>query len=536
MQAWPKLPGSDAGQVFPPDLNYAVNPFVSGGETPGPLLPGVKGLTLAPPGSGDKKIMAYNFRVCLTNNASNMVPLPKPAGYNPSQFELLKRYLSIDPSHHGLSIQHCPGGHRQPGCGMFIWTGPGHIPGPDTGKLDLNTLGPISSNMIGASWAWPLANESERAAIFEAHKAWDQGLLYFLSTDPSVPAAMRNEVASFGLCKDEFLDSEHWPPQLYVRESVRLVNDFVLREGPAGAPLSVDRGVAPHNDSIGIGNWGIDVHQVQRLALKDPRPGGRWRTVDEGDLEVHAGSFEVPYRSIVPRKSEVTNLLVPTCIASSHLAYGAYRLESPYMVVGHSAGVAAALALENETGAAVQDISIAKLQAVLRAQGQVLTLAERKPVPGPPPVPHPAGHDIPLAVGVCSDTIAEVTVNNQTSATAVLLLNARSECASVMGYSTRDGARIVSATCHTSDKSPSHQNQEWLIDSSSHQICLASTAASRRQCGPKGGCVARVDGTNVALGECGKTNTGWVVDATAKRVRVLGGKGDSSGNCLVARG
>ena len=75
-------------------------------------------LGLAPPGSGDDKIMAYNFRICLTNNASNKVPLPKPAGYDPRQFELLKRYLLIDPSSHGLSIQHCPGGHRQPGC---VW-------------------------------------------------------------------------------------------------------------------------------------------------------------------------------------------------------------------------------------------------------------------------------------------------------------------------------------------------------------------------------------------------------------------------------
>ena len=105
VQAWPTLPGSDAGQVFPPQTNWSVNPFVSGGQVAGPLLPGVKGLTLAPPGSGDEKIMSYNFRVCLTNNASNMVPLPKPAGYSPSQFELLRRYLSIDPLHHGPSNQ-----------------------------------------------------------------------------------------------------------------------------------------------------------------------------------------------------------------------------------------------------------------------------------------------------------------------------------------------------------------------------------------------------------------------------------------------
>ena len=448
VQEWP-FPGSDPGQIFPPAQNYTVGPFATNASTHtrDDLLPFVNDVGLATPGSADKKIMSYNFRVCLTNNASNMVPLPKPPNYSPENFELLTRYLELDPSLHALYIAKCPGGHRQPGCGMFIW-GKLHLPGTDTGKLDLNTLGPISTNNIGASWEWPLANESERARIYQEHKDYDQGLLYFLSTSPTVPLAMRSEMKSYGLCRDEFVDSGHWPPQLYVRESIRMVNEFVLREGAHGAPLSVDHGVAPGNTSIGIGNWGIDVHQVQRVALRDPRDG-HWRTVDEGDLEVHAGDFEVPFGSIVPRKSEVTNLLVPTCIASSHLAYGAYRLESPYMVVGHSAGVAAAMAVAD--GIAVQDVSVPDLQAVLRRQGQILTLKERKPMPpGPGPKPPALRQLGVLPCGGGGST--RITFNETAKHNAdKLVVTSPNMCASVLGYSTRPGAAIVDAKCHTFD-------------------------------------------------------------------------------------
>jgi hypothetical protein len=496
---WP-FPGSDPGQIFPPAENYTVNPFADSSNST--LLPLVNGVGFGgAPHTADKKIMSYNFRVCLTNNVTNMVPLPKPAGYDPADFELLARYLAIDPKQHALYIQKCHPAQRQPGCGMFIW-GKLHLPNTDGGKIDLNTLGPISTNNIGRSWEWPLANESYRAQLFEEHKYYDQGLLYFLSTEPSVPESMRSEMASYGLCKDEFVDSDHWPPQLYVRESIRMVNAFVLREGPTGAALSVDKGVAPDNSSVGIGNWGIDVHQVQRVAVRDYRDG-HWRTVDEGDLEVHAGGFEVPYGSIVPRKSEVQNLIVPVCIATSHLAYGAYRLESPYMVVGHSAGVAAAMAVASN--AAVQDVSVPALQKVLREQGQILTLAERKPFPTPPG-PAPPPEPVPLAVGPCADAAAStMTVKSATVKSSIvkLLLNARSECASAYGYSTADGARIVSAECHTSNTAPGKENQEWFVVPANGsvvetQICLAEDNVPNK-CSKS--CLIR-SSSKVTLGEC----------------------------------
>ena len=407
---------------------------------------------------------------------------------------------------------------------LLVSAGTMNLPPPaDPLKLDLNTLGPFSSNFIGESWEWPLANDTRRAEIYEAHKRYDQGLLYFLATSPTVPSAMRKEMSEFGLCADEFEDSDYWPTQLYVRESVRMVNEYVLREGKSGGVLSVVEGLAPGNSSIGIGNWGIDVHQVQRVAIRDPRDHSLWRTVDEGDLEVHAGNFEIPYGSIVPRKSEVTNLLVPTCIASSHLAYGAYRLESPYMVVGHSAGAAAALALEGGRQIAVQDVSITKLQALLRKQGQVLTLQEQIPAPEPPGGGGAPSADPPVVVGSCDSAAASALVETNSAGSGALLLSGTPPlCVSVIGYSTANGAAVVGAKCHASDRTPHHQNQEWLVDAPS--VCLQSQAVSGKCVHA---CLVREAKSKVTLGSCGTEAAYWAVNATAHRVEA--GKG---GGCL----
>lgn len=252
----------------------------------------------------------------------------------------------------------------------------------------------------------------------------------------------------------------------------QMSSSVTIYSGISGLAVTTASQKAPDNSSVGIGNWGIDVHQVQRVAVRDYRDG-HWRTVDEGDLEVHAGGFEVPYGSIVPRKSGVQNLIVPVCIATSHLACGAYRLESPYMVVGHSAGVAAAMAVASN--AAVQDVSVPALQKVLRAQGQILTLAERKPFPAPPG-PAPPPEPVPLAVGPCADAAAStMTVKAATVKSSIvkLLLNARSECASAYGT-----ARLMAHESFPPHAAPGKENQEWFVVPANGsvfetQICLA---------------------------------------------------------------
>jgi hypothetical protein len=334
------------------------------------------------------------------------------------------------------------------------------------------------------------------------------------------------EMASYGLCKDEFVETENWPPQLYVRESVRMVTDYMLIEGASHAPLSVVEGrncTLPLGQSVGLGNWGIDVHQVQRVALQDLRDG-HWRTVDEGDLEVHAGEFEVPFGSIVPKAGEVANLLVPICIATSHLGYGAYRLESPYMVVGHSAGVAAAMALHAK--AAVQEISMADLAALLVKQGQVLTMADVVPSPRP----HPGG-DAPLSLGTCTLPMANVTLQRSTGLLRTWGPGFSSgDCASVMGYSTSNNAAIVAATCHQQDKSKPHQNQEWrgvpMGTPPAVGICLlmASKDGCKQAAGNK--CVGR-SGKQIVLGDCADTaSAAWTDDGTSFKA--------DNGSCLVA--
>jgi hypothetical protein len=261
------------------------------------------------------------------------------------------------------------------------------------------------------------------------------------------------------------------------------------------------------------------VHQVQRVAVRDPRSGGegRLRTVDEGDLEVHAGKFEIPYGSIVPRPGEVSNLLVPTCIASTHLAYGAYRLESPYMVVGHSSGVAAFLALAEQV--AVQSINVSQLTSLLRDQGQILTLREARPAP-----PHhlPGSSDTPLSLGGCDDPDANFTYlpvvhgGTRTPTGVVALINRNQECASVMGYSTGDGAVIVAAKCHTADTSPRHRNQEFKpiahrLHAETASLALCLLMASKDGCSDANNqnqCLAHTN-ARVVLEPCSSASAQW---------------------------
>ena len=207
-QGWP-FSHSDPGQIFPTAEDWVVDPF---NHSTGELVPGIQGKGLPPPGSADSKTQCFNFRICITNNATiREGPFEKPAGYNPAYFEVLRRYLVIHPEFHQLYTAKCPGQHRQQGCGMFLWT---HI---RYGKVDLNALGPFSADAIGLTENYPIANWTEKQRIYDNIKLYMQGLLYFMAYDPAVPKHMQEEFAQYGLCKDEYPDNSHFPWQLYVR-------------------------------------------------------------------------------------------------------------------------------------------------------------------------------------------------------------------------------------------------------------------------------------------------------------------------------
>lgn len=306
------------------------------------LLPEIQPGPLAAPGSGDRRVQSYNFRLVLTNDPGDLLPFPEPPGYERFRFALLQRYIDSFPLHCGRPIHLTDL--------SLIVPIPHH-------KADFNNNGPFSTDYIGHSDRYPEAGYAERAVIWRAHFLYTQSLFYYLSTDPAVPARLRAEMNAWGLPKDEFADTGHWPDQLYVREGRRMLGAYVMRQ----ADLQTQR----HKpDSIAMGSYNSDSHNVERVSMPDGT------VQNEGNVEVPVQPYEIPYRSIVPRKEDAENLLVPVCLSASHVAYSSLRMEPQYMMIGQAAGSAAALAVQSNRP--VQEISIPALQQMLRRNGAIL--------------------------------------------------------------------------------------------------------------------------------------------------------------------
>jgi hypothetical protein len=310
----------------------------------GDPLPCVQAAPPGAPGTGDRKIQAYNFRVCMTHVPENLVPWPKPEGYDPARYELLARYLE-----------------RRPALRMGQLMSPVRVP---NGKTDTNNNGAFSTDHIGANWDYPEADDAARERIRKDHVGYVQGFLWFLANDPRVPEALRTEMRSWGLAKDEFTDSANWPHQLYVREARRMIGEHFMTQADI-----MDRRVK--EDSVGLGSYNTDSHHVQRVVDE----GGN--ALNEGDFQVGVKPYAIPYRSLTPKAAECGNLLVPVCCSASHVAYGTIRMEPVYMILGQASGVAAAMAVEGKT--AVQQVPVARLVERLKAQKAVLSPHE---IPG----------------------------------------------------------------------------------------------------------------------------------------------------------
>ncbi len=337
------------GPILPGEHNFAVavSPFVDGTE--GEVLPLIHRRPLAPEGEGDGGVQAFGFRLCLTNRPENQLPFPKPEGYDPAEFALLRRYIvACGPSLRARDI--------------IALT-----PNLPNGKCDVNSKGPISTNLLdGSSWAYPEAGYAERDAIWERHLRYTQGLLYTLAHDPDVPEPIRAEMAGWGLCKDEFADTGHLPHQLYVREARRMLGEYIVTQADL-------EGQRRKYDSVGMGSYNIDIREVQRTWMWVSRfPELVGEVFNEGYLSVPVHPYAIPYRALVPRYGECENLIVPVCLSASHIAFSSIRMEPQYMLLGHAAGVAAALAARDATP--VQLVPIRALQERLAGQGQVLAL------------------------------------------------------------------------------------------------------------------------------------------------------------------
>lgn len=293
-----------------------VDPYVIPGDPSSGLLWGISEGQLAAKGSGDNLIQAYNYRICLTNNPDNRLPIEKPENYDPSKYELLVRLFEAQKDMRDINQ-------------YFIWS-----LAPNN-KTDINNRGGFSTDMIGMNYNYPEGTWEERQEIIKAHKEYTLGLLYFYATDPRVPSELQNYIKEWGLPKDEYVENGHWTPQLYVRECRRMVGEYVATQADCDNKVIAPEGIA-------YAAYTMDSHNTQRIVIEK---NGKKMVKNEGDVEIGGGMpYPISYRSITPKREECTNLLVPVCCSASHIAYGSIRMEPVFMCMGQAAGMAVALA------------------------------------------------------------------------------------------------------------------------------------------------------------------------------------------------
>lgn len=314
-----------------------ISPYKIANDSTSGLLPEISSEPIAEYGSGDNKIQAYCFRMCLSNHPENRIPFPKPEGYDPARYELLARVFAS--------------GWRE------TFDKFDHIPNR---KTDTNNHGPFSTDYIGKNYDYPEASYERRKQIIKEHELYQKGLMYFLQNDKSIPTDVHEKMQEWGLPKDEFKDNGNWPHQLYIREARRMIGEFVMKEADALGKTQVP-------NPIGMGSYALDAHNAQRYIKKDGY------VQNEGDIGVHPDKpYSIAYGSILPKEKECNNLLVPVCVSSSHIAYGSIRMEPVFMILGQSAATAAVLSINNKVSP--QQLPYSKLKAVLLKDKQRLEL------------------------------------------------------------------------------------------------------------------------------------------------------------------
>lgn len=298
------------GHQFPD----GVDPYREPGNPKSGLLYGILKQPMGKQGEADRCVQAYNYRITLTDEASNRLPITRPERYDSTKYELLLRWKEVEP---WKSLDDC-----------LYWGGmPNH-------KTDINNRGGFSTDMIGENWNYPEASYKQRQKIIRAHRDYTLGLLYFLGHDERIPETIRNQMLKWGFPKDEYEETDHFTPQLYIRESRRMVGRYVMTEHNCQHRTDVD-------DAVGWAAYTMDSHNCGRYVVNG-------MVKNEGNVEIPCpGMYNVSYRSITPREDEASNLLVPVCLSASHIAYGSIRMEPVFMVLGESASLAACLAIDN---------------------------------------------------------------------------------------------------------------------------------------------------------------------------------------------
>lgn len=313
-------------------------------DAEGRLLPGISAWAKdLKEGDAHPAPMNYNFRLTVAKDPKLQVPIPAPKHYDAARYSLLGGWLLNQTA------------QKKPVKLADILD----LYGRRNGKFELNNKQSaiISLGHFGGQFEWSDASHAERARIYADHLDYTLGLLHFLAQDEAVPANVQAEMKALGLHKDEFADNGHLPYQLYVREARRMRGVYVMKQADVQTDLRKP-------DSIGMSSHFIDSHHVQRVALSEDE------FVNEGRIWRMGYANQIPYRALTPQPAECSNMLVPGAASYTHVAFCTLRLESVWMITGHAAGIAAAMAVQD--GSDVQAVKVSALQDKLRAQKQVV--------------------------------------------------------------------------------------------------------------------------------------------------------------------
>jgi hypothetical protein len=315
------------GHQFPD----GIDPYKTPGDSTSGLLWGISSNNLLPTGTGNKMVQAYNYRLCLTNDAANKIEITQPDNYDPSHYELLLRYIDKykpkELNDRVLKIDHMP-----------------------NHKTDINNNGPFSTDMIGMNYDYPDGDYTTRQNILKTHEQYIKGLLYFIGHDQRMPEHLRAEMLQWGYPKDEYTDNNNFSWQAYIRESRRMIGDYVMTQANCESRATV-------TDGVGMAAYTMDSHNCERLVVNG-------MVKNEGNVEKGGfGPYPVSYRALIPKAAECNNLYVPVCLSASHIAYGSIRMEPVFMVLAQSSAAAACMAIDAHQ--TVQQVDAKKLQQLL---------------------------------------------------------------------------------------------------------------------------------------------------------------------------
>ena len=325
-----------------PGGGYTYDPYIVPGNAASGLLPFVQAGSAGTQGQGDNKVQVYNFRLCLTQNVTNQIPITAPANYSEATYELFRRYIAARVAQDGsVALNQL----------IDVQT---IIP---NGKTDINANGELSTDYVGYNYTYPTNTYAGRQVIYQQHQDYIRGMLYYFATSTNVPANVRTSMQSWALAKDEFQDNGGWPYPLYVREARRMVSDYVMTQQNALGSRAV-------TDSIALASYTLDSHPVQRLAVNG---NSRW----EGSIGTSVPfPYGVSYHSIIPSVGQCQNLFCTFALSASHVGFASVRLEPVFMMVSQSGATAASLAIDNNVP--VQQVDYPTLAAKLTTNGQIL--------------------------------------------------------------------------------------------------------------------------------------------------------------------